>query len=105
MKNMFRKTAAVLAATLVVGGGQSFAAGVGTESHSRSAGASMSDASSRMDPTPEFGTFEYEQALETGTLPSGDGRAIDPPAAGKSGDQASVIDVGGFKYRVGIDTP
>jgi len=105
MKDISRIMLAVLAATLLAGGGKALAAGGDKGSQSRSPATSMSGVSSQADPAPEYGTFEYREALETGTLPPGEGRAIDPPAMGKSGDQVPVIEFGGLKYRVGIDTP
>ena len=52
---------------------------------------------------PEPGTWEYQLALETGTLPaSGQAKAKD--ASARKDAQGSVIEVGGQFYRLGIDT-
>lgn len=105
MKDISRVMLALLAATLLAGGGKALAAGDEMKGPSRSPATSMSGVFPPADATPEYGTFEYEEAMETGTLPPGEGRTIDPPAMGISGDQAPVIEVGGLKYRVEIDTP
>jgi hypothetical protein len=51
---------------------------------------------------PEYGTWQYLEAVETGSLPEDyfgrDARI------GLPGDKAPVIEVGGMTYRVGIDT-
>jgi len=105
MKRIIGVMSVLLAATVFAGSGKALAAGGEMESQSRSPEASMSGVVAPVDATTEYGTFEYQEAMETGTLPPGEGRAIDPPAMGISGDQAPVIEVGGLKYRVGIDTP
>ena len=52
--------------------------------------------------TPEFGTWEYQWALETGNLPSETGK---PAAKPDSYRDIPTIELGGLVYRVGIDTP
>jgi hypothetical protein len=52
---------------------------------------------------PEFGTWQYQEALETGTLPSAiKAMEAGPDAAGKP--ELPTIEVGGVKYRIGLDT-
>ncbi len=105
MKQTFRITTALLAATLLAGAGTAFAAGGKTVSDSRSRAMSMSDPSFQADPAPEYGTFEYQKALETGTLPPGDAGTVGAPGGDTPGVRAPAIDAGGLNYRVGIDTP
>jgi hypothetical protein len=51
---------------------------------------------------PEYGTWQYFEAVETGSLPAD---YFDRDARiGLPGDKAPVIEVGGMTYRVGIDT-
>ena len=50
--------------------------------------------------TPEPGTYEYEQALETGNLPSQvSGEQFSAP-----GEEIAVVEQGGVDFRLGIDT-
>ncbi len=105
MKNTFRITTAILAATLVAGGGAALAAGGKTAGDSRSRSMAAAGPSFQADPAPEYGTFEYEKAMETGTLPAGDGRVVGSPATEESRGAAPTVNAGGLSYRVGIDTP
>lgn len=52
---------------------------------------------------PEFGTWQYQEALETGTLPSA-GKVIkaEPGAAGTQ--DLPTIELGGVEFRIGLDT-
>ncbi len=52
---------------------------------------------------PEPGTWQYQLALETGTLPASDSPKS-AKADGGADASAPVIEVGGHAYRVGIDT-
>ncbi|NJD62181.1 MAG: hypothetical protein FIA93_05610 [Deltaproteobacteria bacterium] len=77
---------------------------------------------------PGYGTFEFQAALETGTLPTGStdistaprklgigdvgvdvryymGHPFTEGYSGPSSLRPSVIDIGGNLYRVGVDTP
>ena len=55
------------------------------------------------DKAPEPGSWEFQEALETGSLPAGyfgtDKEAKD------SVDKPALVEVGGVSYRIGIDTP
>ncbi len=105
MKHTFRITMALLAAILVAGAGPAIAAGGKTVSDSRSRAMSMSNPSFPADPAPEYGSLEYEKAMETGTLPPGDAGTVGSSGAETSRGQAPAVDAGGLNYRVGIDTP
>ncbi len=105
MNGIFRMTTAILAAILVAGAGTVFAYGGKAGSASRSGAMSMSGPSPAADPAPEYGTLEYERAMETGTLPPADEGAAGLSTAAAPRGQAPVVDVGGLNYRVGIDTP
>lgn len=52
---------------------------------------------------PEFGTWQYQQALETGTLPSA-GRVM--KATPDRGEEQAfrTIELGGVVFRIGLDT-
>lgn len=54
--------------------------------------------------TPEPGTYQYEQALETGMLPPGSDSHFSGARSSRGGEDIQVIDEGGFKIRLGIDT-
>ncbi len=54
---------------------------------------------------PEVGSWEYQQALETGTLPPE--HHADVSTAGPAGRQEGqqTIASGGLAYRIGVDMP
>lgn len=75
-------TAAAVAAAMVLGAGASIAAEA---------------------EAPEFGTWQYQEALETGTLPSA-AKAM-KAELGQAGKQAlPTIELGGVEFRIGLDT-
>ena len=51
---------------------------------------------------PEYGTLEYQVALETGKLPSESGTFAVQSA---SAEKIPTIEIGGVTYRIGVDTP
>jgi hypothetical protein len=54
------------------------------------------------DKAPERGSWEYQAAMETGSLPAG---SIDAGKAAKdSADKPPLVEIGGIVYRIGIDT-
>ncbi|HZW36267.1 MAG: hypothetical protein ACM319_10215 [Deltaproteobacteria bacterium] len=55
------------------------------------------------DKAPEPGSWEFQAAQETGSLPAGY-FGTDKAAKG-SADQPAVVEVGGQSYRIGVDTP
>lgn len=52
---------------------------------------------------PEAGTWEYQLALETGALPASDSVKAQKES-GRADASVPTIEVGGFVYRIGIDT-
>ncbi len=104
MKDIFRVLTAALAATLLAGGGTAVAAGGSMVGRSESPGKEKPGVSSPLAAAPAYGTFEYEEALETGKLPTTEGQAFDPAPGMKGGEDIPVIEIGGTRYRVGIDT-
>jgi hypothetical protein len=52
---------------------------------------------------PEPGTWEYQWAMETGTLPS-TGSAKPQNESRLAGEPVPTVEIGGLVYRVGIDT-
>ncbi len=96
MRYDLRFVTAFLVAVLAVGSGRAAAAGCEAGSPASSSG-TMPRASAASPADPEAG--EYGQALETGNIPAAG------PAMGKSGEEVPVIEAGGLKYRLGIDTP
>ncbi len=53
---------------------------------------------------PEAGTWEYQWALETGTLPAS--HAVKEQKNGApAGERAATVEIGGRVYRIGLDTP
>ncbi len=105
MNRTVKLITAVLAATPLVGAGTALAAGGGAGHLSRSPETAMAGVSLSTAAGPESGTFEYQAALETGNLPSDDGRAAVSASRPKTGAQVPAIEIGGMNYRVGIDTP
>ncbi|OGP77203.1 MAG: hypothetical protein A2Z40_00340 [Deltaproteobacteria bacterium RBG_19FT_COMBO_60_16] len=51
---------------------------------------------------PEYGTLEYQVALETGSLPSESGAFA---VQSSSDAKMPTIEIGGVTYRIGVDTP
>ncbi len=52
--------------------------------------------------TPEYGTWEYQMAMETGKLPS---ESSTFAAQSASAEKIPTIEIGGVTYRIGVDTP
>ncbi len=52
---------------------------------------------------PESGTQEYQLALETGALPASDSMN-ERKESGRADASVPTIELGGIRYRVGIDT-
>ncbi len=104
MKSIDRVLTAVVAATLLAGVGTALAAGGNTGSGSESYAKAKPGVSSPSAEGPAYGTFEYEEALETGKLPEGGGSAFDPASGMKPGEDVPAIEIGARSYRVGIDT-
>lgn len=52
----------------------------------------------------EPGTWQYQAALETGSLPEAGVQAL-KGAAGRTGDALRTVESGGVTYRVSLDTP
>ncbi len=104
MTSIDRVLMAVAAATLLAGVGTALAAGgdmgSGWEGYSKE----KPGVSSPSAEVPAYGSFEYEEALETGKLPEGGGAAFDPAPGMKPGEDVPAIEVGGRSYRAGIDT-
>ena len=107
MKNLVRVGVATVAAVMITGGGAALA---GEEK------------------TPDPGTYEFKEALETGGLPAESGSALTPGGprkmgaaevgtfvylghpftagqAGATGEANATVEIGGTLYRVGIDAP
>jgi hypothetical protein len=56
--------------------------------------------------SPEkYGTFAYENSLETGSLPAMGMQNSDSAPQSKTDEKAPTINVGGETFRIGIDTP
>lgn len=53
---------------------------------------------------PEPGTWEYRQALETGTLPASDVAKAQNNIA-RNDKPVATVEIGSRVYRVGLDTP
>lgn len=51
--------------------------------------------------SPEHGTFEYQEALETGRLPS---ESVTFSVHSASDEKLPTVDAGGITYRIGVDT-
>lgn len=82
MKNLVTIMAGVMALTTMIYAGSVQAAG---------------------DKAPEPGSWEFQAAMETGSLPAGSFGT--DKAAKDSADKAAHVEVGGESYRIGIDTP
>lgn len=82
MKNLVTIMAAVMALTTMIYAGPVLAAG---------------------DKAAEPGSWEFQVAMETGSLPTGSFGT--DKAAKDSADKPAVVEVGGRSYRIGIDTP
>lgn len=63
-------------------------------------GAALANESTK---APEPGTWEYQWAMETGTLPSS-GSANPQAESRPAAEPVSTVEIGGLVYRVGIDT-
>lgn len=57
--------------------------------------------------TPQPLTWEYQAAMETGSLPSSDfeGSRTDAERPSVAPEMSPTIEVGGIVYRIGVDTP
>lgn len=64
----------------------------------------MSPSSGPATEAPEVGTYEYQQALETGNLPSEGNSVVSSEGSSSPGEEIQVIEQGGLKFRLGIDT-
>ena len=107
MKNLVRVGVATVAAVMIAGGGAALAG---------------------ENKTPDPGSYEFKEALETGGLPAETGSVLTPsgprkmgPAevgtfvylghpfsagqAGSTGEAKATVEIGGTVYRVGIDAP
>ncbi len=104
MKDIVRVLTAALAATLLAGGGKAVAAGGSMAGGPESPGNGKPGVSSPLAAGPAYGTFEYEEALETGKLPATGARAFDSALGMTPDDRVPAVEVGGRTYRVGIDT-
>lgn len=52
---------------------------------------------------PEAGTYEYQQALETGSLPPSEGSRVSGEPRSSGGEEIQIVDQGGLKFRSGVD--
>lgn len=52
---------------------------------------------------PEFGTWQYQEALETGSLPPAE-RVMEAGADGGEVRGFPTIELGGVVFRIGLDT-
>jgi len=82
MKNLITIMAGVMALTTMIYAGPVLAAG---------------------DKAPEPGSWEFQAAMETGSLPAG--YFGTDKAAKNSADKPALVEVGGQSYRIEIDTP
>lgn len=53
---------------------------------------------------PELGDWEYWEAVESGTLPSPQGKNVIGSGKIAEKDKFPVVELGGVRYRVGLDT-
>lgn len=72
-------------------------------------GASEEGKMSSMEPPPsgseiESHTWQYQEALDTGSLPATDAGEV-RGAGGFGGEVIHTIEAGGLTYRLGVDTP